>query len=464
VSSVEVIKDGDVGARSAIFWKPGSRRRFRGSYSVQADGGVEISVIGSLLSVDIVEPVPLIYCAIGEFVELPATCVNAVFLREDRANGSNVYWVETAYEGARLRDPERARFASLSIRMPSLEVFHERDFIASPAQLFADAVVSIPLVTERDEISLGASGRAVFVSMVRRSHSRDSISLRRQHFVVLYPARKFATYDRMWRELAAPLRDLIGLARMEPETIQTLTLMRGSNGSRIPDQIKVRAHRTSGSATTRHHLLFSTRDWDLGHGLTQWYSLRNGSSVAFNAFTESHTTNGGPAILFAASACEALHDRLFGVTVSHKSPYEAKIQRILNDIKLTRDKRFVERQLRAALGINLEARLKRLASELGARFVLTVIGVPVAEWATAVVDARNSIAHGDERAQWWLHDPRALSATTLTLQTLFTLVTMTRIGFSAEEAISRYVANPYRLQPAETFREVLPRIASNLQK
>lgn len=437
--------------QAATFWLPGQRRRLRGQYVHLPDGGVEITVVGSLGVLE--RPLssePVADVVFANVAGIPVTCLSVHPIEID-GRGSHQwsrYTVRETLENAHLRDPSGTLFQSASAHYSHLQVF--RRVRALPAQSHrADVALhghrrQHDLVVELPEIGTVGFGIDVqdSVEAIPERHIYEA-----RHFVHVRPKTP-TTRQRIWEELFMPLASLLDLSGFGGGHTRDIVYW-PREGSRRGSQpnlaslsgIRSRVHssRPEPDARLYSSLLVHADNWDIAQRLREWYALWQRCPVAFSAFSSSISTNEvAPRLLHAASACDALHVALYPEAQERDAGQQKRLDDVLGSIGSRSHRSWARQRLKTAHYPNLARRLEGLADELDPELRHDLLGVDVKAWAEHVVDARNAIAHSDRRAFAYHSNPRLLWEMGTTLASVFALVIMGRIGFTSESAAQAF--------------------------
>lgn len=442
------IKPGD--SRPATWWIPGQRRRLPGTYEVGEDGGVEITVIGSLAVFGLESgPVRVIW---GEVDGTEVTCEESwpTFMSSpDARHERQRLWVTRAYEGARLRNPSHTKFKIAEANISNLQQLRRIRMLelnaAGPRHKHIE-----------DLVAHTSRGRVQFRAGVTESWSAlpESMSLSALHRVLVEPPAP-ATYDEIWRDLLMPLGGLLAVAGNGTASVSDVWLHPVRASAHAPT-IRVRVHEASNDdpPVRDFDMLIHGGNWDIGVGVAQFLDLWDRCAVGFTSYLESHRAASMHfKFLYAASACEALHGALRPDRDTPSPRHQARLDRVLQDISPHRDRRWVEGILKRSHIPSLQTRLSDLVGGLDENFARLLVGESHV-WASHIGGARNALSHSDQRAIEYYQDPRVLHEMTQTLHTVFLLSVLQQLGFTRSEAAHLFMGNYQRRWTVGRYLEV----------
>ena len=412
-------------SKTAVFWLPGSRRRRGGTYEIGADGGVEITVFGALRETPpfLTDPIPVL---LGEVAGKPVTCVD-VWPRQSSAVGTRFqkdrFWVTTTFEGARWHCPATQKHYRVGLRLSELDGWvHQRGIEpvseglgwrhAEPSSLTAHTGVG--------EVSIQTSASERF--------SADVVTMRTVHSV-WWDLSTPLTALLAWQSVVMPIQALLSVASMGSVGVTELWFA-GRSIRSVP--VLERAHRAPSEMEPKHFydFLFTTANWNVATNLPKWLDLWNQAQVAITTFTAAYSSGGYVmnSFLSTASAIEALHAALHPELDEPSSRQTAKLERVLTDIQLSRDRSWAKSFLKTAHRPSLQQRLTNLAATLGDDVMIPLVRDPTA-WAAKVADVRNAMTHSDPRSWPYQSDAELLVGLTETLRIVFLLTVLMQIGF-----------------------------------
>ena len=413
----------------ASFWIPGSRRRFAGDYRVGTDGGVEVAIVGGSPSPrrDL-QPIPVLF---GDVQGTPVTCVLAYPTRfhgrglQERSG----YTVVRALENRHIRTPGTAAWPGVSAEIENLEAFRRVRVI--------DRVDRAKDTETRDlSVDLGDRGRVTFVAQALEDIQGfpERVTINAYHGVSVQPPIAM-TQDDLWSRYLMPLGILVGLAGFGGGHVSNVRLHAPRSRSKRPTHpyVQTRVHTDGRAEQVRRHgeLIIHGDNWDVPKRLSDWFELFEMSPTAFASFASSLNTNAtAPKLLYAASACETLHDALHPQSREPSARQRERLDRVLRDIRRSKDRAWARHLLERRHSVPLERRLELLANEIDPGLTADLLG-DVKVWSKHAAYARNKISHSDADALRFHENPALTYQLSYTMNAVFALVVMGRIGFTA---------------------------------
>jgi hypothetical protein len=422
--------------QAATFWVPGSRRRFAGDYRIGVDGGVEVAIFGgSPSSRREFHPIPVL---LGDVQGTPVTCVQA-YPRKFHGEGlqeRSQYTVVRAFENRHIRTPDTAVWAGVSAEIENLEAFR-RVRILDRAEQWSDASMhDLP-------VDIGERGRVTFVAQPLECIQGfpEQVTIKAHHSVSVKSPIAMSQ-DVLWARYMMPLGILVGLAGFGGGHVSNVRLHAPRSGSerRMHPWVQTRVHTVGRVEQVRGHgeLIVHGGNWDVSAHLSEWFALFDSSPSAFASFAASLDTNAtAPKLLYAASACEALHTALYPQSREPSARQRERLDRVLQDIRRSKDRAWAKHLLARGHSVPLERRLELLATEIDSELATDLLG-DVKAWARHAAHARNKISHSDADALPFHQNPALTYQLSYTMNAVFALVTMGRIGFTAARAAEAF--------------------------
>jgi len=409
-----------------------------GIYRVGKDGGVEVDLLGRLAGGPELEMAVVQADVEGDPVTL-FTCHR----RTSRGAGQKgqapalvTWWVGSAIENAHLTKEDDARFDRLGFTSPHLRWWAERDIVKWDYKVEDDGQVTNSYSWPQDQPETAVVPGATIELRTLVGHQDvafgDKTIMQRQAFSVSSDVP--LPYDELWTRYVRPLAELISLAAGERTDIEVLwTRLSSEISARIHSGCRIRRHNGRSVPEPDHGLemLWTLPDWNFADGVARWFAIDEKAPAATVLFELAQDEGSGWAtdrFFNAVSAAEALHRGLYGTaepTDRQKQRLEAIYAQVTSD-----QRKWLRWKPRHSHEPTLQDRLAELVKDTGHpawRFI-----PDAASWSSAIVKARNDLAHGREEATNVLRDPARVHAMTETLIAVLALRLMRELGFTEE--------------------------------